>query len=195
MKNTSQNITLCISGTPSPELVCPPESLDIGKQLGRVCREYGINLMSTSTTGFPLWVALAAQGRSGDPSQATSTTIAFSPASSQREHAEVFRLPLEGFSHVIYTGFGTSGSSVLALRSSDAVIFGCGGMSSVLECVTAIQEGKPIGILQGPWETDEVLKEMLEKHYPQYEHVITDADPRRLVDQVIKRIKTLRTLS
>jgi hypothetical protein len=68
-------------------------------------------------------------------------------------------------------------------------------MSSILECVTAIQEGKPIGILEGPWETDEVLKEMLNKHYPHYEHVIIDSDPRRLVDQVIKRIKSIRSLS
>lgn len=192
MKHTSQNITVCISGIPSPEILCPPESLDIGKSLGRICREYSINIMTTSTTGFPLWVALAASGHSTE--SPASTTIAFSPAASEREHAEIFRLPREGFDHIIYTGFGTSGASVLALRSSDAIIFGCGGMSSVLECVTAIQEGKPIGILEGPWETDEVIKEMLDKYYPDYEHILIDSDPRRLVDQIIKKIKNIKTL-
>lgn len=185
MQNTSHNITLCISGSPNPTTICPPESLDIGKRLGEVCAEKEISIMSTSTTGFPLWVALAAHRR-GVP------TIAFSPAASQHEHTDIFKFPTQGFQHIIYTGFGTSGASILALRSADAVIFGCGGMSSVLECMTAVQEGKPIGILEGPWETDEVLEEMLQKNYPEYEHVITDTDPHRLVERVIKRIKLLR---
>jgi len=186
MKEKLHNITLCISGSPNPSVTCPPEGLDIGRELGEVCAEHSASIMSTSTTGFPLWVALSA-------SRAGSTTIAFSPASSRHEHVDIFRLPSDGFNHIVYTGFGSSGASVLALRSSDAVIFGCGGMSSILECVTAIQEGKPIGILEGPWETDEVLEEMLKKNYPDYEHVITDTDPRRLVEQIIKRVKLLRT--
>ncbi|MCB9809075.1 hypothetical protein H6776_01615 [Candidatus Nomurabacteria bacterium] len=188
MKNIQDTMTFCISGSPSPTIVCPPEALDIGKVLGKACAEKGLGIMSISTTGFPLWVALAA-AREG------ATTIAFSPATSAREHGDIFKLPVDGFHHVIYTGFGTSGASVLSLRSSDAIIFGCGGMSSVLECVTAIQEGKPIGILEGPWETDEVLENMLKEHYPDYEHVIIDTDPYRLVEQMIKRVKLLRDAS
>ena len=185
MKNSIENFTFCISGAPNPAVVCPPESLDVGKALGEICAQHNIDIMTISTTGFSLWVSLAAM-------RAGSTTIAFSPASSYQEHTEVFRYPTEGFSHLVYTGFGTSGASVLALRSSDAVIFGCGGMSSILECITAIEQGKPIGILQGPWDTDNVLRDMLSKNYPNYEHVIVDTDPRRLVEQMMKRVKMIR---
>ncbi len=93
---------------------------------------------------------------------------------------------------IVYTGFGTSGAGVLALRSSDAVIFGCGGMTTLFELSTAIQENLPIGILEGDWETDEVIESFIQKYHPQYEPIIRDTDPNRLLDQILKKVKYMR---
>lgn len=174
-----------ISGTPSPTTLCPPEALEQGKHLGALLGGRGIDVATTATSGFPLWVALAAH-RGG------STTLAFSPAASAREHQHVYQQPEEGFSSLVYTGFGTSGASVMGVRSSDAVIFGCGGMSSILELVTAIQESKPIGILEGSWGIDDVLEEMLATHYPEYPYVVAHSDPEELVALLVSEIKKAR---
>jgi len=184
-KGTSQNqssITLCISGAPSPTVPCPVEGLDQGKVVGALCAQKEIAITTTTTTGFPLWAGMACTRDNG-------MALAFSPAASASEHDDIYHLPTEGFSKIIYTGFGTSGASILALRSSDAILFGCGGMSSILECMTAIEEKKPIGILEGPWDIDETLKELLDVHYPKYEHLFSDTDPNRLIDQLVKRVR------
>lgn len=183
----SQPITVCISGVPSPGFNCPPEGLEIARTLGRACASKDVVITSTSTTGFPLWVALAA-------SRAGTQTLAFSPAASFAEHVNVYSLPTDGFSNMVYTGFGTAGASVLALRSSDAIIFGCGGMTSIMECVTAIEQNKPVGILKGPWDIDEALQDVFRQNYPDYENLIVDEDPKKLLEQVIKRIKGQRDL-
>ncbi len=176
-----KNLTICISGTPSPTGTCGVDALEVARILGRKMAERNITLTSTSTTGFPLWTALGCAGEGG-------TAVAFSPASGEHEHLYVHKLPIDGFTMVVYTGFGPTGAGILAMRSSDAVIFGCGGMTTVLETTTAIYENKPIGILEGSWKTDEVIRELVEEHYPEYDNIIIDADPGRLLDQLVKRI-------
>ncbi len=180
MKN--KNLTICISGTPSPAGTCGVDALEVARTLGREMAERKIIVTATSTTGFPLWTALGATGEGG-------TAIAFSPAASEREHMTVHKLPLDGFTMMVYTGFGPTGAGILAMRSSDAVIFGCGGMTTVLETTTAIYENKPIGILEGSWKTDEVIRELLNEHYPDYDNIVVDSDPRRLLDQLAKRVR------
>mgnify|MGYP003337872405 CR=1 FL=1 len=150
---------------------------ELGKHLGR----RGVTVTTTSSTGFPLWAAMAAR-RQG------AVALAFSPAASQSEHEHVYQQDRAGYTNIIYTGFGTSGASVMGVRSSDAVVFGCGGMSSILELITAIQEGKPIGILEGAWPTDEVLADMLATQYPDYAHIMTHDDPAELAAMMVKQI-------
>ena len=58
---------------------------------------------------------------------------------------------------IIYTGFNYSGRNLLLVRSSDAVIFGCGRMGTLNEFTITFEDKKPIGILQGEWETDDFI--------------------------------------
>ena len=147
--------------------------------------EHGCTATCGAVTGFPLWVAKGVKKSGG-------TVIAFSPATNKDEHTETYRMPdpASHFDIVVYTGFGFSGSDLLMTRSSDAVIFGCGRIGTIHEFTLAFAERKIIGILEGPWETDELLKEILRSDISRpHDTIIFDADPHRLVEQVIKRVK------
>lgn len=90
----------------------------------------------------------------------------------------------------MYTGFGFTGSDLLMTRSSDAVIFGCGRIGTIHEFTLAFAEDKIIGILEGAWATDELIREILKANMTrQHETIVFDADPKRLVEQVIKKVK------
>jgi uncharacterized protein (TIGR00725 family) len=117
--------------------------------------------------------------------EAGGFSIGLSPASTEREHVEVYGLPLDYLDLIIYTGFGYSGRNLLLTRSSDAVLIGCGRVGTINEFTVAFEDQKPIGILTGEWATDEVITEILEKGHRQRDHVIFDADPKKLVARVL----------
>jgi adenosine/AMP kinase len=89
---------------------------------------------------------------------------------------------------VMYTGFGYPMRDILLVRSSEAVIFGCGRIGTIHEFTIAFEDGKPIGVLEGCWQTDEVIKQIIEKGNRPHEQVIFDNDPDRLVKRIIKMI-------
>jgi len=92
---------------------------------------------------------------------------------------------------LVYSGFGYAGADLLLSRSSDAIIFGYGGLETVHEFWVAFQENKPIGILKGEWETDEILFGLLRGQEDTFDHsrIIFDKDPKNLVEQLIKKVK------
>jgi len=78
----------------------------------------------------------------------------------------------------------------LITRSTDAVFIGCGRIGTIHEFTVAFEDNKPIGILEDPdWETDEVIKLILEKGHRPNNKIIFDSDPKRLVEKVIELVK------
>src|SRR3989344_2416309 len=69
--------------------------------------------------------------------EAGGFSIGFSPAASEREHVEVYKLPLDYMDLIVYTGFGYPGRDLLLTRSADAVICGCGRIGTIHEFVIA----------------------------------------------------------
>lgn len=186
----NQNIIISVSGARESDH-CGLDALRMGEALGESLAHHGCTVTCGAVTGFPLWVAKGAKNAGG-------TVIAFSPAVNYDEHVGTYRMPEPGdyFQLVVYTGFGFSGSDLLMTRSSDAVIFGCGRMGTVHEFTLAFAEGKIIGVLEGDWATDELIKEILKADITrQHETIIFDKDPNRLVEQVIKKIKDKKTTS
>jgi uncharacterized protein (TIGR00725 family) len=164
---------------------CTIDALEQAKALGmEIARHHGI-LMTGVVTGFPLWSAKGA-------SEAGGTIIGFSPAANEHEHTKVYRLPVDYVDVPIYTGFGYMGRDLLMVRSADAVIFGCGRVGTIHEFTVAYEEQKVIGILQGDWKTDKILKDIAAEDAKKDKVLIFDTDPRRLVDQVMKRVKEKR---
>lgn len=181
IKQQNSKIKICVSGAAETGH-CGPGSLEKGKEVGREIAKQGAVLVTGATTGFPLWAAIGAKDEGG-------VSVGLSPASSEKEHVSVYGLPLEYQDLIIYTGFGYSGRNLLLTRTSDAVIVGCGRIGTINEFTIAYEDGKPLGVLEGDWPTDEVIKEMLAKSYRQNDKVIFDNDPARLVSKLIEMVK------
>ncbi|MEN9649252.1 MAG: hypothetical protein RL094_219 [Candidatus Parcubacteria bacterium] len=162
---------------------------ETAKELGRIIADAGAVTVTGATTGFPLWVAMGAK-------QAKGVSVGFSPASSEREHVQVYKLPLDYMDYITYTGFGYTGRDLLFTRSSDAIIIGPGRIGTIHEFTIAYEDQKPIGVLQGTggkWETDQVIKLIMEKSHRVNNKVIFDEDPKRLVARLIEMIDEDRT--
>jgi len=179
-------VKICVSGA-ADTTYCGDTAMESAKELGReIVRQGGI-LVTGATTGFPLWAAMGAK-------EAGGVSIGMSPASSEKEHVETYGLPLDFLDIIIYTGFGYSGRNLLLTRASDAVIVGCGRIGTVNEFTVAFEDHKPLGVLRGPWDMDEVLIEMLEKSHRKDEgKVVFNESPKDLVAGLIETITIGKT--
>lgn len=172
---------ICVSGAAETEH-CGESTMPLAKELGREIAEQGAILVTGATTGLPLWSAMGAKEGGG-------ISLGLSPAATEREHVEGYGLPLEYMDLIIYTGFGYSGRNLLLTRSSDAVIIGCGRIGTINEFTIAFEDGKPVGILEGEWATDEVIREIIDKGHRTNAKVIYDSDPKNLVRRILELIE------
>lgn len=185
-KHGHRQFKICVSGAADTGH-CGPEAMEKAKAIGRAIVDQGAVLTTGATTGFPLWAAMGAK-------EANGMSIGLSPASTEKEHLEVYGLPVDYLDVIIYTGFGYSGRNLLLTRSSDAVIIGCGRVGTINEFTIAFEDGKLIGVLEGPWLTDEVIKDIMAKGHRNREGIIFDADPVMLVQKVIKALGEVKDL-
>ncbi|MEK7564253.1 MAG: hypothetical protein AAB510_01625 [Patescibacteria group bacterium] len=180
-KHGHNQIKICVSGAAETGH-CGIDALDKAKELGREIARQGAVLVTGATTGFPLWVAMGVK-------EAGGVSIGFSPASSEKEHIQVYKLPLDYMDLIVYTGFGYPGRDLLLTRSSDAVICGCGRIGTIHEFTVAFEDAKPIGIFEGPWDMDDELKDILEKGHRPYTKIVTGDDPKKMVEGIIDLVK------
>jgi uncharacterized protein (TIGR00725 family) len=161
---------------------CGLHALEKAQELGKeIIRQGGI-FISGATTGFPFWAAMGAKSENG-------ISIGLSPAESEAEHLKTYRLPVDYMDIIVYTGFGFPGRDLLFTRSCDAVILGCGRIGTIHEFTIAFEDGKPIGILEGPWPTAEDIKTLIKDGNRPADHVVFDDDPKRLVQKVIAMVE------
>src|SRR3989344_1768205 len=161
---------------------CGPNAFQVAMELGREVATQGAILVNGATTGFPFWTARGAK-------EAGGIVIGISPAASEREHIELYKLPLDYLDIIIFTGFGYSGRNFLLTRAADAVIVGCGRIGTVNEFTVAFEDKKPLGVLEGEWETGEGFKTMVEKGHRPNEQLIFDKNPKELVSKILKLIE------
>ena len=180
-KHGHNQIKICVSGAAETGH-CGVNALDKAKELGREIARQGAVLVTGATTGFPLWVAMGVKELGG-------FSIGVSPASSEREHVEVYKLPLDYMDLIIYTGFGYSGRDIILTRASDAVICGCGRIGTIHEFTIAFEDSKPIGIYEGPWEMGGELKNIIEKSHRPNTKIVMGEDPKKLLEDLIEVIK------
>ena len=179
-KHSHNKYKICVSGAAETGH-CGIDVMEEAKKLGREVVKQGTILLTGATTGFPLWAAMGAK-------EAGGVSIGFSPASSEREHLEVYRLPIDYLDLIVYTGFGYSGRDLLLTRSADAILVGCGRIGTIHEFTIAYEDEKPIGVLQGSWDTDEVLRNIMDKSNRINNNIIFDENPERLVKRIIEMI-------
>ena len=131
-KHGHNQIKICVSGAAETGH-CGIGALDKAKELGREIARAGAVLVTGATTGFPLWAAMGVKEMGG-------ISIGISPASSEKEHIQVYKLPIDYMDLIIYTGFGFPGRDILLTRSADAVIFGCGRIGTIHEFTVAFED-------------------------------------------------------
>ncbi len=184
LKNTKHahlKLKLCVSGAAETDH-CGAGTLKSAQALGEEIARHKAVLVTGATTGFPLWATKGAKSVGG-------MSIGISPAGTEREHLEVYKLPLDYLDLVIYTGSGYSGRNLLLTRASDAVFIGCGRIGTINEFTIAFEDQKPIGVLEGSWETDKVIKNIVEKGHRPNKKLIYDSDPKALVERIIEIVE------
>ena len=114
--------------------------------MGGEIERQGAIITTGATTGFPLYAAMGAKDECG-------FSIGFSPACTQTEHVETYKLPLDFMDVVVYTGFGYAGRDLLLVRSSDALVVGCGRIGTFNEFAhaAALAITKGLGSLYNPF--------------------------------------------
>jgi uncharacterized protein (TIGR00725 family) len=155
--------------------------VDLCRKLGRAIGEKGCCLLTGACPGLPHEAALGAKEAGGH-------VVGISPAVSLKEHIEVYNSPYLDYDVLVFTGLGLMGRELINIRSSDIVIV-VGGRSGTLgEFAIAYEEGKLIGTLKGSGGITDALP-ALETSLTKSTgaEVIYDADPERLVSQLLER--------
>lgn len=116
--------------------------VDKAERLARVIASKEVVLLTGATTGIVYVVGKTAH-------DAGSFHVGVSPGSNEREHIDLYKLPVDASDILIYTGFGLKGRNVVLVRSCDIVLFVAGAMGSLNEFTIAHDEGKIIGCLTG----------------------------------------------
>jgi uncharacterized protein (TIGR00725 family) len=178
MRDIQNSVRICVSGAAEAGH-CGFSAHSKARELGREIARKGAVLVTGATTGFPYWSAQGAKELDG-------FSVGISPASSEAEHRGIYKLPVDNFDIILYTGFGYSGRNLILTRSADAVIVGCGRIGTINEFTIAYDDHKPIGVLEGEWETDEVIRLIVEKGNKPSDLIIYHESPTELVAQVME---------
>lgn len=157
------------------------DAFEKAKEVGREIAQQGGIIVTGATTGFPMYAAMGAKDECG-------FSIGFSPAATEREHGEVYKLPLDYMDVVVYTGFGYSGRDLLFVRSCDAMIIGPGRVGTLNEFSVSFEDRKPIGVLEGSWQTDELLHQVITAAHRASEFLVFDSDPKAIVERLIELV-------
>jgi len=175
---------ICVSGAAETD-ACGEGVLKIAEELGGEIAKHGAVLVEGATTGFPY---LSAKGAK----MANGIVVGFSPATGEKEHVDYYKLPTDFRDLIVYTGFGYSGRNLVLTRASDAVIVGCGRVGTINEFTIAFEDNKPIGVLEGDWDTDETFKLLIDRSNRAEERngrIIFEKDPKVLVEKLLAIIE------
>lgn len=176
----AQKITISVSG--AAEIAhCGPTVIPVAKELGREIARQGAQIVTGATSGFPMYAAEGAK-------EAGGFSFGLSPAASKKEHLETYRLPLKAMDAVVYTGFGFPGRDLMLVRSSDAIVIGCGRIGTIHEFTIAWEADMPLGILVGEWETDEVIHNIIDNSNRVNPNVIFEKDPKVMITKLIEMV-------
>ncbi|MBI4049221.1 MAG: LOG family protein [Candidatus Doudnabacteria bacterium] len=171
---------IAVSG--SAENNCAPGAFKKAYEVGRQVALHGAVLLTGATIGVPAWATRGAKSVGG-------ISIGLSPAVSRSAHVNTYHLPTSYMDLIIYTGFDYSGRNMLMTRAADGVIIVCGRIGTLNEFTSAFEERRIIGVLTGTGGTEKEIDDILKAAKRGRSRIVFDSDPKRLVTQVIKRIR------
>lgn len=161
---------------------CHSDALNKARVIGaEIVKNDGV-LITGVTTGVPYWVAKGAK-------EAGGFVIGISPALSEQDHIKNYKLPIDYYDTIIYTGFEYSGRNLLLSRAADAIIIVCGRMGTLNAFTIAFEDNKIIGVLTGTGGTADMISEIVEKARRGPGKIIYNSDPKNLISKVVDEIK------
>lgn len=173
-----------VSGAANTSFCCSDadkKAYQIGQE---VVRQNGI-LITGATTGIPHQAAKGAKDEGG-------ISIGISPAASHSAHVKTYKLPIDYFDFIIYSGFDYSGRNLILTKAADAVIIICGGFGTLNEFTIALEDDKPVGILSGTCgAADEIysmLKNIKDPHHHGAGKLVFASEPKELITGLIEII-------
>lgn len=171
---------ICVSGAHVGDTVKHAHLL--AYELGAAIAKSGHTLTTGATSGLPQYAARGAKDHDG-------LSIGFSPAATYREHVKSYHLPVKEFDYINFTGMDYVGRDLYLVHSSDAVITVGGGIGSLHEFTTALENHKFCAVLLGSGGAADFVPTVLDRLTgPDDMQVIYDTDPTRLVKQVVAHL-------
>ena len=173
--------TICVSGAAGGETV--EISDDEAEALGGEIAKRGNILNTGANVRLPKAAAKGAK-------EAGGMSVGFSPASSLREHLRKYRLPYEYYDFLNFTGLEYVGRDLYLVQSSDAVITVGGRFGSLHEFTSALEAGKPCGVLIGSGGTADLIPQLMDLlEPPEKSLVVYDSDPNKLIEKIEKILR------
>lgn len=155
---------------------------EISKEVGRELARQKCVLITGATTGVPYFSALGCKEENG-------FSVGFSPATSEAAHLRTYKLPIDAFDVMIYTGADYVGRDIIMTKSADAVIIICGRMGTLHEFVTAFEIQKPIGVLEGTGGTADKIRTIATGPFRETKKIVYERDPKKLVKKLLAIVK------
>lgn len=157
------------------------KSIKVGQEIARA----DCILVNGACPGLPDEAAFGAKNAGG-------MTMGISPAFSLKEHTEKYKSPDDNLDMIIFTGMGLMERDLINIRSSDAIIVLGGGVGTLNEFAVAFDEEKVVGVLTETGGVSDHIPEILKICGRKVEDfIIFDSDPKKLVQKVVERLKTV----
>jgi len=158
---------------------CAKNIKKISREIGEEIARQDCILITGATTGVPYFAAKGCKGVGG-------ISIGFSPAASEAAHLKVYKLPIDCFDVMVYTGFDYTGRNLLMTRAADAIVVCCGRMGTLNEFTIAFEDRKPIGVLESSMGTANLIKILTRRPHRRGAKIIYDPDPKALIQKLIR---------
>lgn len=171
---------ICFSGSAKGSNIGP--AVKMAADAAREVVKRGHVVLTGATWHLPYAAAKAAKLQGGEH----VTSIGFSPAATRLAHVKKYRLPIDSYDVILYTGFEYTGRNLLLVRSSDAVVMVGGRIGTLNELTIAIEEKKPVGVLVGSGGMTEEVEHVLKAARRNRENFVFESDPVKLVDKLLK---------
>lgn len=175
------NYKIAVSGAAKTNHCCKGIE-ELSKEIGREIARQKCIIVTGATTGVPYFAALGCK-------EANGFSVGFSPANSERAHLKTYKLPVDVFDVMIYTGEDYVGRNLIMTKSADGVVIVCGRMGTLHEFATAFEIQKPIAVLEGSGGTADKIKSIATGPSRGVKKVIYDKNPQQLVRRLIEMIR------
>jgi hypothetical protein len=172
---------IVVSGAAQIEHCCK-DIERLSREVGREVARQNCILVTGATTGVPYFAALGCKEKGG-------FNVGFSPAISEAAHLKTYKLPLDPFDVVIYTGADYVGRNVIMTKSADGIIIICGRMGTLHEFATAFEIQKPIAVLEKTGGTADKIRYIATGPYRGVKKIIYGENPRELVTKLVSLIE------